>query len=57
MTESTASGPTAPTYDARSGDGDPAHDPAAIGEVSAAEPDGDGGAIPDSEDSPEPGTG
>jgi hypothetical protein len=33
-------------YDARSGDGDPLHDPAAVGEVSAEQPDGDGGAVP-----------
>ena len=45
------------SYDARTGDGDPRHDPAAVGEVSAHEPDGDGGATPDAQDRPEPGTG
>ena len=33
-------------YDARQGDGDPLHDPAAVGETSAQQPDGDGGAVP-----------
>lgn len=41
-------------YDARQGDGDPRHDPAAVGEQSAAEPDGDGGATPADEDVVEP---
>lgn len=36
-------------YDARDGDGDPAHDPAAVGETSAEQPDGDGGAVPPDE--------
>ena len=36
-------------YDARKGDGDPLHDPAAVGEVSADQPDGDGGAVPPQE--------
>ena len=35
-----------PQHDARQDDGDPRFDPAAVGEVSAAEPDGDGGAVP-----------
>ncbi len=35
-----------PTHDAREGSGDPATDPAAQGEVSAEEPDGDGGSAP-----------
>jgi hypothetical protein len=39
------------THDAREGSGDPATDPAAIGERSFAEPDGDGGAVPDGADS------
>ncbi len=34
-----------PTYDAREGSGDPETDPAAMGETSVAEPDGDGGAV------------
>lgn len=34
-----------PTYDARTGSGDPETDPAAMGEVSAEQPDGDGGAV------------
>jgi hypothetical protein len=34
-------------YDAREGSGDIETDPAAMGEVSAAQPDGDGGAVPD----------
>ena len=38
-----------PQYDARDGDGDPAHDPAAVGERSAEQPDGDGGAVPEQE--------
>ena len=46
-----------PTHDARTGDGDPERDPAAMGERSAAEPDGDGGAAPGAQDVPEPGTG
>ena len=33
------------THDAREGSGDPADDPAAIGERSFEEPDGDGGAV------------
>ena len=36
-------------YDARRGDGDPLHDPAAVGEVSHEQPDGDGGAVPEQE--------
>ena len=47
----------APTHDARTGDGDPERDPAAMGERSAADPDGDGGAAPGAQDVPEPGTG
>lgn len=46
-----------PSHDARQGDGDPLHDPAAIGEASASDPDGDGGATPGAQDLPEPGTG
>ena len=34
-------------YDAREGDGDLETDPAAMGEVSAALPDADGGAVAD----------
>ena len=34
-------------YDARQGSGDPETDPAAVGEVSFEEPDGDGGAVKD----------
>lgn len=44
-------------HDARKGSGDPERDPAAMGETSAAEPDGDGGATPKEQDVPEPGTG
>ncbi|MDP9435670.1 MAG: hypothetical protein M3P93_10940 [Actinomycetota bacterium] len=40
---------TRPQHDARDGDGDPAHDPAAVGERSAEQPDGDGGAVPEEE--------
>ena len=36
-----------PTFDAREGSGDPETDPAAMGETSVAEPDGDGGAVVD----------
>ncbi|MCW2777574.1 MAG: hypothetical protein JWN17_1299 [Frankiales bacterium] len=36
-------------YDARTGDGDPLHDPAAVGETSVDQPDGDGGAVPPQE--------
>jgi hypothetical protein len=32
-------------HDAREGSGDPETDPAAMGEVSFEEPDGDGGAV------------
>lgn len=38
---------TEPAYDAREGSGDPETDPAAMGEVSAANPDADGGAVVD----------
>ncbi len=55
MTEPTDSTPE-PTFDARDGDGDPQHDPAAIGERSVQAPDGDGGATPHDEPVPEPGT-
>ncbi len=41
---------TTPTHDAREGSGDPTTDPAAIGEQSFAEPDGDGGAVPEDVD-------
>jgi hypothetical protein len=37
--------PAGTGYDARDGSGDPTTDPAAAGEVSAAHPDGDGGAV------------
>jgi hypothetical protein len=55
VTEPAASSPDAPgpgapgsdAYDARTGSGDPGTDPAAVGEVSFEEPDGDGGAAPD----------
>ena len=40
---------TSEPYDARQGDGDPLHDPAAVGEVSHESPDGDGGAVPPEE--------
>lgn len=36
-------------YDARTGDGDPLHDPAAVGETSVERPDADGGAVPPEE--------
>lgn len=36
---------TEPAYDAREGTGDPETDPAAMGEVSAENPDADGGAV------------
>ncbi|HEU0101287.1 MAG TPA: hypothetical protein VFR07_03130 [Mycobacteriales bacterium] len=52
----TAPGPT-PQHDARDGDGDPAHDPAAIGEARLLSPDADGGAAPHAQEIPEPGTG
>ena len=38
--------PDADQHDARQGSGDPETDPAAMGEQSFAEPDGDGGAVP-----------
>lgn len=44
-------------YDARQGSGDPLTDPAAAGETSIAEPDGDGGATPHDDVRPEPGDG
>ena len=37
---------TPDTHDAREGSGDPATDPAAIGERSFEEPDADGGDVP-----------
>ncbi len=40
---------TTEPYDARKGDGDPLHDPAAVGETSVEQPDGDGGAVPPEE--------
>lgn len=43
---------TAP-FDARKGSGDPETDPAAMGEVSASELDGDGGAVVDATDEQE----
>lgn len=36
---------TEPAFDAREGSGDPETDPAAMGEASAEQPDGDGGAV------------
>lgn len=36
---------TEPAFDAREGSGDPETDPAAMGEVSVENPDGDGGAV------------
>ena len=39
------------SYDAREGSGDPETDPAAVGERSFAEPDADGGAVPEEESS------
>jgi hypothetical protein len=45
------------SYDAREGSGDPTTDPAAAGEVSAAQPDADGGAVPNEPEVAEPGTG
>ena len=36
---------TQPSFDAREGSGDPETDPAAMGEVSAANPDADGGSV------------
>jgi hypothetical protein len=45
------------SHDAREGSGDPTTDPAAVGEVSAAHPDADGGAVPNEPEVPEPGTG
>jgi hypothetical protein len=44
-------------YDAREGSGDPATDPAAMGEARIEEPDADGGAVPHEPSVPEPGTG
>jgi len=38
---------TEPSFDAREGSGDPETDPAAMGEVSAARPDADGGSVVD----------
>ena len=40
------------THDARDGSGDPTDDPAAMGEVSFAEPDADGGATPEQDPPP-----
>ena len=45
MTEPAA--PSSDAYDARDGSGDPETDPAAVGERSFEEPDGDGGAAPE----------
>ena len=53
MTEPETPAPDAPApadpdaYDARTGSGDPETDPAAVGERSFEDPDGDGGAAPD----------
>ena len=44
------------SHDARDGSGDPTTDPAAAGEASVADPDGDGGAVPNEPSVPEPGT-
>jgi hypothetical protein len=40
------------SHDARESTGDPATDPAAMGEVSFQDPDGDGGAVPEGADAP-----
>jgi hypothetical protein len=48
---------SAQPYDARQGSGDPKTDPAAVGEQSVQEPDGDGGAVVHQDPVPEPGTG
>lgn len=45
------------SYDAREGSGDPTTDSAAAGERSVERPDGDGGAVVDQPEVPEPGTG
>ena len=47
MTEPETPRPGSDAYDARSGSGDPETDPAAVGERSFEEPDGDGGAAPE----------
>lgn len=44
---------TEPTYDARKGSGDPETDPAAMGEVSVENPDGDGGAVVEDSEPPQ----
>lgn len=44
---------TEPRFDARDGSADPETDPAAMGEVSAENPDGDGGAVVQDEAPPE----
>lgn len=44
---------TEPAYDAREGSGDPETDPAAMGEVSVENPDGDGGAVVEPSTPPE----
>jgi hypothetical protein len=45
------------SYDAREGSGDSMTDPAAMGEERLDSQDGDGGAVPDEDVFPEPGTG
>ena len=40
------------SHDARDSTGDPETDPAAIGELSFEDPDGDGGAVPEGADLP-----
>lgn len=45
------------SYDAREGSGDPMTDPAAMGEERLDAEDGDGGAVPNEQVFPEPGTG
>ena len=56
QTPKTQTPKTPAQHDARDGDGDPRHDPAAIGERRLQEQDADGGATPHEQDVPEPGT-
>jgi hypothetical protein len=46
--------PRSDGYDAREGSGDPATDPAAVGERSFEQPDADGGAVPAAPDATAP---
>lgn len=52
----TEPGQTPEQFDAREGDGDPLHDPAAVGEERLHADDGDGGATPHAHEVTEPGT-